>query len=201
MRFAPLNILTRVILAALLGAGTASALYYTNVYPPHDERPRAKPWTLRLRAPQRQVFAPEGVFFLNERVVLKRPSGILAIVPGTAVRVVSQNDGTYHVTDGTVNFDVAKEKLTNDVNRAAALSGRDLATEEAIADQMGGRSNEFKTTTGQFYKEASINRVEPDGIVLATNSGVSKVYFTELPREVQERFHYDPDAAAEYSSS
>ena len=200
MTFAPPSILTRVILAALLGAGTASALYYTNVYPPHGERPRTKLWA-RLRLPQRQVFAPEGVFFLNERVVLKRSSGILAIVPGTAVRVLSQNDGTFHVTDGTVNFDVAKEKLTNDVNRAALLSGRDLATEEAIADQIGGRTKEFKTTTGQVYKEASVNRVEPDGIVLATNSGVSKIYFTELPREVQQRFHYDPDAAAEYSSS
>jgi thiol-disulfide isomerase/thioredoxin len=202
MRSAPLNILTRLLLAAVLGAGTASALHYTNVYPPpgEGERPRAKLWT-RLRAPQRQVYAPEGVFFLNDRVVLKRSSGILAIVPGTAVRVVSQNGGTLHVTDGTVNFDVAKEKLTNDVNRAALLSGRDVETEEAIADQMGGKTNEFKTTSGTVYKEASVNRVEPDGIVLATNSGVSKVYFTELPRDVQQRFHYDPDAAAEYTSA
>ena len=200
---APLNIVTRVLLVALLGAGTASALYYTNVYPPHDgrERPRTKLRMPRRPAPPRQVYAPEGVFFLNDRVVLKRSSGILAIVPGTAVRVLSQNGDTFHVTDGTANFDVAKEKLINDVNRAAALSGRDLATEEAIADQMAGRSNEFKTTSGQVYKEASINRVEPDGIVLATNSGVSKVYFKELPPEVQQRFHYDPDAAAEYSSS
>jgi thioredoxin 1 len=203
MTFAPLNIVTRVLLVALLGAGTASALYYTNVYAPQDgrERPRTKLRTPRLRALPRQVYAPEGVFFLNDRVVLKRSSGILAIVPGTAVRVLSQNGDTFHVSDGTVNFDVAKEKLTNDVNRAALLSGRDLATEEAIADQMGGRSNEFKTISGQVYKEASVNRVEPDGIVLATNSGVSKVYFTELPRDVQERFHYDPDAAREFSSS
>src|SRR5437867_2373526 len=147
MTFAPPSILARVLLAAVLGAGTASALHYTNVYPPSGERPRTKVWP-RLRAPQRQVFAPEGVFFVNERIVLKRSSGILAIVPGTAVRVLSQNGGTVHVTDGTVNFDVAKEKLINDVNRAALLSGRDLATEEAIADQMGGKSNEFKTTNG-----------------------------------------------------
>ena len=202
MAFAPLNIVSRVLLVALLGAGTATVLHYTNVYPPLDgrERPHTKLWT-RPHAPPRQVYAPEGVFFLNERVVLKRSSGILAIVPGTAVRVLSQNGDMFHVTDGTVNFDVTKDKLTNDVNRAALLSGRDLATEEAIADQMGGRSNEFKTISGQVYKEASVNRVEPDGIVLATNSGVSKVYFTELPRDLQERFHYDPDAAREFSSS
>jgi hypothetical protein len=33
-----------------------------------------------------------------------------------------------------------------------------------------------------------------------TKSGISKVYFTELPKEVQERFHYDATKAAEYSA-
>jgi len=27
--------------------------------------------------------------------------------------------------------------------------------------------------------------------VLITKSGISKIYFTELPKEVWERFHYD----------
>jgi hypothetical protein len=35
--------------------------------------------------------------------------------------------------------------------------------------------------------------------VLNGESGISKIYFTELPKEVQERFHYDPKAAEEYS--
>jgi len=36
--------------------------------------------------------------------------------------------------------------------------------------------------------------------VLSSKSGISKVYFTELPKEIQERFHYDPDKAAAYSA-
>jgi len=36
--------------------------------------------------------------------------------------------------------------------------------------------------------------------VLITKSGISKVYFTELPKDVQERFHYDPEKAAAYSA-
>ncbi len=32
--------------------------------------------------------------------------------------------------------------------------------------------------------------------MLITKSGISKIYFTELPKEVQERFHYDPQQAA-----
>ena len=45
-----------------------------------------------------------------------------------------------------------------------------------------------------------MSRVEPDGIVLVTKSGISKVYFTELPKDVQERFNYDPDKGAAYSA-
>jgi len=36
------------------------------------------------------------------------------------------------------------------------------------------------------YKNVTVRRVEPDGIVLSRSSGISKVYFTELPKELQE---------------
>ncbi len=61
-------------------------------------------------------------------------------------------------------------------------------------------ADDFKTIDGKEYKNAKVSRVEPDGIVLMTNSGVSKIYFTELPKEVQERFHYDAQKAAEFTS-
>ena len=51
-------------------------------------------------------------------------------------------------------------------------------------------AEDFKTVKGKEYKDATITRVEPDGIVLKTKSGITKLYFTELPKEVQERFHY-----------
>src|SRR5437879_1013049 len=57
-------------------------------------------------------------------------------------------------------------------------------------------ADDFKTTNGKEYKNVAVSRVEPDGIVLTTNFGISKVYFTELPKDVQERFHYDPEKAA-----
>jgi len=52
-------------------------------------------------------------------------------------------------------------------------------------------ADDFKTTDGKEYKNVTVKRVEPDGIVLSSKSGISKVYFTELPKEVQERFGYD----------
>ena len=57
-------------------------------------------------------------------------------------------------------------------------------------------AEDFKTIQGKEYKNATVSRVEPDGIVLRTKGGVSKVYFTELPKDVQERFHYNPPQAA-----
>jgi hypothetical protein len=61
-------------------------------------------------------------------------------------------------------------------------------------------ADDFKTTDGKEYKNVTVSRVEPDGIVIITKSGISKVYFTELPKEVQERFHYDPQKSAEFTS-
>src|SRR6266487_1035524 len=61
-------------------------------------------------------------------------------------------------------------------------------------------ADNFKTVDGKEYKNVKVSRVEPDGIVLTTSSGISKVYFTELPKEVQEKFNYDPEKAAAYSA-
>ena len=51
-------------------------------------------------------------------------------------------------------------------------------------------ADDFKTINGKEFKNVTVTRVEPDGIVLRTKSGILKVYFTELPKDVQERFHY-----------
>jgi hypothetical protein len=57
-------------------------------------------------------------------------------------------------------------------------------------------ADDFKTINGKEYKNAEVSRVEPDGIVLKTKSGIAKVYFAELPKEVQERYHYEAPKAA-----
>src|SRR5215831_15061915 len=51
-------------------------------------------------------------------------------------------------------------------------------------------AEDFKTINGKEYKDATISHVEADGIVLRTKTGISKVYFVEFPKAVQERFHY-----------
>ena len=69
-----------------------------------------------------------------------------------------------------------------------------LSLSTALAD-------DFKTINGKEYKDAKVSRVEPDGLVLMTKSGISKVYFVELPEDVQQHFGYGPAKAAEFNKA
>jgi hypothetical protein len=53
-------------------------------------------------------------------------------------------------------------------------------------------AEDFTTINGKIYKDATISRVESDGIVVRTKTGISKIYFVELPKDVQERFLPSP---------
>ena len=61
-------------------------------------------------------------------------------------------------------------------------------------------ADDFKAIDGKEYKNVTVSRIEPDGIVVRTKSGISKIYFVELPKDVQERFHYNTAIAAAYSA-
>ncbi len=60
----------------------------------------------------------------------------------------------------------------------------------AIAVLQFALADDFKTISGKEYKNVTVSRVEADGIVITTKTGISKIYFVELPKDVQERFHY-----------
>jgi hypothetical protein len=57
-------------------------------------------------------------------------------------------------------------------------------------------ADEFKTNNGKEYKNATVTQVEADGIVVKRKTGISKLYFTELPEDVRKQYHYDPVNAA-----
>jgi hypothetical protein len=62
-------------------------------------------------------------------------------------------------------------------------------------------ADDFKTVAGKEYKNATVTQVEPDGIVVKSKSGISKIYFQELPKEVQQRFNYNPQQAAAFAGA
>src|SRR5947208_3616774 len=49
-------------------------------------------------------------------------------------------------------------------------------------------AEDFTTINGKEYKNVTVSRVEPDGLVLRSKSGILKVYFTELPKEVVDKW-------------
>ena len=58
-------------------------------------------------------------------------------------------------------------------------------------------ADDFKTIDGKEHKDATVTRVEPDGIVVKSKTGISKLYFVEMTKEVQQRFNYNPQQAAD----
>jgi len=53
-------------------------------------------------------------------------------------------------------------------------------------------AEDFRTIKGKEYKNATVTRVDADGIVVRTTRGISRLYFAELPDDVQARFGHDP---------
>jgi hypothetical protein len=56
-------------------------------------------------------------------------------------------------------------------------------------------ADDFKTINGKEYKDATVSRVEPNGIMLKFHGGIAKIFFVELPPEIQKQYGYDAVAA------
>src|SRR6266705_4251869 len=79
------------------------------------------------------------------------------------------------------------------MNKTALAILAALSASIALAD-------DFKTTDGKEYKNAKINRVEPDGIVISFSGGIVKIPFADLSQELQRKYNYDPEAAKQFAA-
>ena len=63
-------------------------------------------------------------------------------------------------------------------------------------------ADDFKTLNGKEYKNFTVTRQEPDGIIIKNAKAglMLKLYFAELPKEIQERFGYDQAKAVAYQT-
>ena len=61
-------------------------------------------------------------------------------------------------------------------------------------------ADDFKTVSGKEYKNVTVSRVEPDGIVIKFSRGIVKIPFTELSPEIQKKYGYGSQAAGAYSA-
>src|SRR5258707_1069344 len=60
-------------------------------------------------------------------------------------------------------------------------------------------ADDIKTIYGKEYKNATVSRVEPDGIVIRFSGGIVKLPFADLPEETRNKYHYKPDAVKAYA--
>ena len=57
---------------------------------------------------------------------------------------------------------------------------------------------DITTVKGKTYTGVTVQRVEPDGINIKHSAGIIKLYFSELPTEVQEQYGYSREKHQQY---
>ena len=62
-------------------------------------------------------------------------------------------------------------------------------------------AEDIETLDHHVYKNVKITRVEPDGITVSHDTGISKIHYTELPDAVRSRFHFNPEAARAFGAT
>ena len=60
------------------------------------------------------------------------------------------------------------------------------------------QAEDFTTLEGDHYSNATIKKVDPDGLLIAYPDGVVKLKFKKLPPAIGVKYGYNPDAEAEY---
>src|SRR2546421_1207847 len=90
----------------------------------------------------------------------------------------------------------------------AADEGRPAAKEPAVSVNATapGLPDRITTLDGKSYEKATLERVDPDGLLVVFapvegGSGSAKLKFRNLPAELRERFDYDPARAADYETA
>jgi hypothetical protein len=78
--------------------------------------------------------APEGVFYLMDRVSIKTASGVAGFAPGTLVRMVQDKGETFVVTADSTTFEVPADNLTNDIDLAYLVARKDATSQNMIAN-------------------------------------------------------------------
>lgn len=75
-----------------------------------------------------------------------------------------------------------------------------VATQSSSTSAQPVPTNQIMTVSGYTYKNAHVEKVEPDGIIISYTSGnggmaMTKLYFEELPSELRQRYEPKPKDA------
>lgn len=59
-------------------------------------------------------------------------------------------------------------------------------------------AEDIKTNDGKEYKDVTILGADPDALRIMYPSGVTRITFENLPKEIQKKYNYDPIKAKEF---
>lgn len=67
-----------------------------------------------------------------------------------------------------------------------------------IGSALSDYGESLTNLAGTVFHEVKVIRIEPDGINIDHSGGLAKIFFRELPRDIQLKYGYDPEAAAQH---
>ena len=95
--------------------------------------------------PEQHRLAPEGTFYLMERVVVKTDSGVTGFAPGTRVKLIEDRGETLFVkNDDNIRFEAPSDKVTNDLDLAALAAKQDAQSQRLLAQDMEERMAAYR---------------------------------------------------------
>lgn len=118
-------------------------------------------------APRR--VAPEGEFFLTQRVTVTTSDGIVGLPPGTSVRLLGETGTQAKVVHGSHEFEVEKSQLTKDVDVAASGAQGDWLAQREIAQRNAEQARNLKA--GQLMEKMRANGLQSDVFVKQITAG------------------------------
>ena len=107
-------------------------------------RPTPARSTVSRQPAKEPRLAPEGTYFLLQRVSLKTDSGVVGFAPGTKVTMVNQGASMSTVSDGEYQFMVASSQLTNDLDMAENVAKTDYTAQAQIAESIGRSVRQYE---------------------------------------------------------
>ena len=121
------------------------------------------------------------------------------------ITVEMANEKLKTINDFLIKYPQEKEKFQHALmtwQAALQVENNRLKNESQSQQQKPDVTGEdITTTTGTKYSNVTINRADPDGLVVMTESGVTKIPFSILSKELQAKYGYDPLKAAKYQEA
>lgn len=97
--------------------------------------------------------APDGTFFLLQRVTKPTEFGVYSLGPGSEVHRVAQQGSTLTVSDGRQQFDVAASQLTNDLDMAAELQATENEEKRSVRSAVEREKRRIRESQKRMYRD------------------------------------------------